>query len=546
MAQMKARNEQLKKTLGMIPAAATVTAAQNIPDYDGKNRQGYDAYALEDELRLLSMLNTVKLEPQYYRSESETLTDLKDLVWKLGQKDAYFVAQSIVWSRCLGEGMRSVNHLAAALLAPFAAGTDWGRRFYGPFDKKTKTGGGCVYRLDDMSEIKDAFSALNKSPLTNAMKKGFASALLSAGPYELAKYSKTVIDITNLVHPDVSKSKATVTLDGKEVNVIDALMKGQTIPADTWERANSEAGQIVAEAVKTGKLSQEKAKEVLAQAKNDNWEDLLKEGKLGILAAVRNLRNILDGDSRSVIDLVCNLVQDGGKIRDGKVMPYQLELAMTAVQEFDKGKTATGRQVLDALERGMVTALPNLRTLLTGRNLVIVDCSGSMTWHAVAPDGKSLKASCLDKAAILAAMLAKGANADIIVFGSNAQRLPYNPGDSLTTIAAEIKKNELGGTNISSAFDLITGERVKYDRIFLLSDNEANRGCTRSSYKSYVQQVCSPYVYCVDLAAYGSRPLKNDGKVNYYYGYGYSMLDDVARLEFKPEAHIERVRKIII
>ncbi len=545
MAQMKARNEQLKKTLGIIPAVATVNEVQNIPDYDGKNRQGLDAYAIEDELRLLSILNTVKLEPQYYRSESRTMTDLKDLVWKLGQKDAYFVAQAIVWSRCLGEGMRSVNHLAAALLAPFAAGTNWGRRFYGPFDRKTKAGGGCIYRLDDMSEIKDAFSALNSSPLTNAMKKGFASALLSAGAYELAKYSKTVIDITNLVHPDVSKSKATVILDGKEENVIDALMKGQTIPADTWERANSEAGQIVTEAVRTGKLSQEKAKEVLTQAKNDNWEDLLKEGKLGILAAVRNLRNILDGDSRNVIDLVCALVQDGEKIRNGKVMPYQLEFAMTAVQESGKGKTAIGRQVLDALEKGMIAALPNLRTLLTGRTLVIVDCSGSMTYSAYSPTGR-LKSSCLDKAAVLAAMLAKGANADIIVFGSIAKRLPYNPNDSLGTIAAEVKKNDLGGTNISSAFDLITGEKAKYDRIFLLSDNEVNRGCTRSSYQNYVQQVCSPYIYCVDLAAYGSRPLKNDGMVNYYFGYGYSMLDDVARLEFKPEAHIDGVRKIII
>ncbi len=545
MAQMKARNEQLKKTLGMIPVAATVTEVQNIPDYDGKNRQGFDAYSIEDELRLLSMLNTVKLEPQYNRTESETLTDLKDLVWKLGQKDAYFVAQAIVWSRCLGEGMRSVNHLAAALLAPFAAGTDWGRRFYGPFDRKTKTGGGCVYRLDDMSEIKDAFSALNKSPLTNAMKKGFASALLSAGAYELAKYSKTVIDITNLVHPDVSKSKATVTLDGKETNVIDALMKGQTIPADTWERANSEAGQIVAEAVKTGKLSQEKAKEVLTQAKNDNWEDLLKEGKLGILAAVRNLRNILEGDSQSVIDLVCDLVQDGGKIRDGKVMPYQLEFAMTAVQESGKGKTAIGRQVLDALEKGMIAALPNLKTLLTGRTIVFVDCSGSMTYHACTPAGE-LGASCLDKAAVIAAMLAKGANADIILFGSNAFRLEYNPNDSLRTIAAAIRKNNLGATYMAKAFDLVTEEKSKYDRIFILSDNEANAGNVRDSYKEYVTRVCSPYIYCVDLAAYGSRPLKNDGKVNYYFGYGYSMLDDVARLEFKPEAHIERVRKIII
>ncbi len=534
----------MREAIGKIPAAGTITEVQNIPEYDGKNRQGFAAYAVEDELRLLSMLNTLKLEPQYYRNVDETMTELKDLVWKLGGADPYFVAQAIVWSRCCGEGMRSVNHLAAALLAPFASGTDWGKRFYGPFDKTSKSGG-CIYRLDDMSEIKDAFSALNKSPMTNAMKKGFASVLLNAGAYELTKYRRTTIDITNLVHPDVSKSKATVEIDGKEVKVIDALIRGQTIPADTWERANSEAGQIVAEAVRQGRLSEEKAKEALVQAKNDNWEELLSEGKLGILAAVRNVRNILEGDRQSVVDLVCELVQDGEKIRAGKVMPYQLELAMTAVEESDKGAMASGRQVLESLEKGMITALPNLKSLLTGRNLVMVDCSSSMCTYALTLN-RRISASCLDKAAIIAAMLAKGVNADIILFGSEAHRLGYDPNDSLRTIAAAVKKDDLGWTDISAAFDLITNEKSQYDRIFLLSDNEANSGCIQSSYKDYVLQVCNPYVYCVDLAAYGSKPLRNDGKVNYYYGYGYSMLDDVVHVEFKPEAHIDKVRRIVI
>lgn len=543
MAQMKMRNAQLKATIGRIPAKEVIKEVANMPEYDTVNCQGHAAYSVPEQLQLLSMLNTLKVEPQYYRSENELIRELRDLIFKLASVDPYFVAQAIVWSRCCGEGMRTINHLAAALLAPFAAGTEWGKRFYSSFDKKSKKRGGCIYRLDDMSEIKDAFSALNTTVLTNAMKKGFASVLENASAYELAKYKKTTIDISNLTHPNIGSSKATVTIDGKEMNVIDALLKGMTISADTWETANSEAGQIVAQAVKEGKLTKEKAEKVLNEAKNDNWEGLLNEGKLGILAAVRNLRNILKGDRDSVIDKVAELVKDGAKIRQGKVMPYQLEQAMTIVQ--DTSSTAAGRKLVAALETGMITALPNLKELLTGRTLVMVDCSGSMTTPCYSGKDR-LRHSCIEKAAILAAMLAKGADADIVVFGSRAERMAYNPNDSLSTISNRIKRYSLGGTNISSAFDLIRREHARYDRIILLSDNEANYGCTRSSYKQYITEVCSPYVYCVDLASYGSTPLKNEGKVNYYYGYGYSMLDDVARLEFNPQAHIEKVKQIEI
>lgn len=544
MAQMKMRNEQLKAALGKIPNKEVITEVNNIPEYDTKNRQGFDAYAVEDELHLLAVLNTLKLQPQYYRSESEIMTELKDLIFKLASKDAYFVAQAIVWSRCCGEGMRSVNHLAAALLAPFVSGTEWGRRFYGAFDKKSKTKGGCIYRLDDMSEIKDAFSALNSTTLTNAMKKGFASVLENASAYELAKYKKTTIDISNLTHPNVAKSLATVEINGEKVNVIDALLKGMTVSADTWEAQNSEAGQLVAQAVREGKLDKDKAEKVLKEAKNDNWKGLLDEGKLGILAAVRNLRSILNGDDDAVIDRVAELVQNGEKIRQGKVMPYQLEQASTMIQE-DCVPNANTRKVLTALEQGMTTALPNLKSLLTGKTLIMVDCSGSMYIRCYCGKSK-ISGSCLTKAAILAAMLAKGANADIIVFGSRATYMDYNPNDSLSTIAKKVESYDMGGTNISSAFDLIRIKKAKYDRIILLSDNEANSGCTRSTYKKYITEVCSPYVYCVDLAAYGTTSLKNTGKVNYYYGYGYSMLDDIASVEFNPRAHIEKVRQIVI
>lgn len=543
------RNEQLKSALGAMAPKERVVEVSSVPVEDTVNRQGLPAYSLSDELRLISMLNTLKLEPQYYRSENQTMKELRDLIERLGLVDPYFVAQCIVYSRCLGEGMRSINHLAAALLAPFIAGEDYAKRFYGAWDKKNKKGG-CIYRVDDMSEIKDVFAALNQTTLTNAMKKGFASVIESLDTYQIGKYKKTVIDIANLVHPNSKKSHAVIKSgDGNSMKALDALMRGFAVSADTWEVAQSEAGQEVAKAVREGKLTEEKAKEVLAEAKADNWEGLLKDGKLGILAALRNIRNMLLVHRPEIINALCDLVSNGDLIRSGKIMPYQIDYAYEVTkQEF--GHSVEGRQVLQALVKGYEASVPNLAEALPGKTCVFVDCSGSMyTGCFVSGQRKTIQTSACEKAGLIAATIAKATNADIIQFGTRAQFYAYDPNESVFSLGHKIGASNMGGTSIPAPFELIRSCKNKYDRIIILSDNECNSpwggSWTSTAYKRYVHDVCSPYVYCVDLAAYGTKPLSGD-KVNYYFGYGYAMFEDIASKEFNPMQHIDKIRKIVI
>ena len=548
--KMKERNTQLKNALGAMASKETVKAVAAIPKENAKNRQGCAAYSLSDELRLISMLNTIKLEPQFYRSENQTMKELRDLIERIGLKDPYFVAQAIVYSRCLGEGMRSVNHLAAALLAPFISGKEYAKRFYGLWDKKEKKGG-CIYRVDDMSEIKDVYAALNKSTLSNSMKKGFAAVLEALDTYQLAKYKDTVIDMANLTHPKSALSKAEIVVDGKKMKVIDALMKGITVSADTWEVANSEAGQEVAKAVKAGKLTKAEAEVTLANAKNDNWEAMLTEGKLGILAAIRNIRNMLKSPRKEVIDALCKLVSNGQAIRDGKIMPYQIDYAYEVVKK-EFSNSADGRRVMEALLKGYEYAVPNLAEALPGRTCVMVDCSGSMnTYCTQAGQRSNIATSAAEKAGLIAATIAKATNADVVRFGSHAEFYSYDPNESVFSLGRKIGHDNMGGTSIPSAFDLIRNAKRQYDRIILLSDNECNaRGYwsgdwVSGAYKKYVHDVANPYVYAVDLAAYGTTPIAGD-KVNYYFGYGFAMFEDIASKEFNPSAHIEAIRKIVI
>ena len=548
--KMKERNTQLKNALGAMASKETVKAVAAIPKENAKNRQGCAAYSLSDELRLISMLNTIKLEPQFYRSENQTMRELRDLIERIGLKDPYFVAQAIVYSRCLGEGMRSVNHLAAALLAPFISGKEYAKRFYGLWDKKEKKGG-CIYRVDDMSEIKDVYAALNKSTLSNSMKKGFAAVLEALDTYQLAKYKDTVIDMANLTHPKSALSKAEIVVDGKKMKVIDALMKGITVSADTWEVANSEAGQEVAKAVKAGKLTKAEAEVTLANAKNDNWEAMLTEGKLGILAAIRNIRSMLKSPRKEVIDALCKLVSNGQAIRDGKIMPYQIDYAYEVVKK-EFSNSADGRRVMEALLKGYEYAVPNLAEALPGRTCVMVDCSGSMnTYCSQAGQRSNIASTAAEKAGLIAATIAKATNADVVRFGSHAEFYSYDPNESVFSLGRKIGHDNMGGTSIPSAFELIRNAKRQYDRIILLSDNECNaRGYwsgdwVSGAYKKYVHDVANPYVYAVDLAAYGTTPIAGD-KVNYYFGYGFAMFEDIASKEFNPSAHIDAIRKIVI
>ena len=557
MAQMKSRNAQLQATLGAIAPKERIVAANSVPKEDTVNLQGHAAYALPDELRLVSMLNTLKLQSQFYKSDNDQMKELRDLIEKIGLRDPKFVAQAIVYSRCLGEGMRSINHLAAALVAPFISGQEYAKRFFGAFDKKGKKGG-TIFRMDDMSEIKDAWFALGQKGLPASMRKGFASVLENADTYQLAKYKNTVIDISNLVHPNskLSKAEVEVEFEGQKVKMkaLDAIMKGIAVAADTWENTQSEAGQIVAKAVREGKLDKQEAEKVLAEAKADNWEGLLKDGKLGVLAALRNIRNMMKNPRQEMIEAWCKLITDPAKVRQALILPIHFDLAYDVVDnEFGQSKYAN--KVRQALQDGYIAALPNLAAAFPGKTLIVVDNSGSMGGFPVS-DGKTAvhyyggyskrTQTAGYKAGLIAATFAAATGGDIIQFGGSAHWFRYDKNENVFSLAKKVCTASDGWTNPHTAFELITREGKAYDRIIFISDNEVNGKVTSAAYKEYVRRVCDPYVYGIDLCSYGTTPLKRDGKVQYFFGYGPSMYESIASSEFNPAEHIEKIRAIEI
>ena len=563
---MSKTNSKLAAVISTKQPKTNLVNANKIPKPDTTNQQGLPAYSQDKWLTLLTMLNTLKLEPQYYRSVTNTLKELQTLIDQCAKEDLYLTCQCIVYSRCMGEGMRTISHASSVFIAPYISGQEYSKRFYGLWNKKEQKGG-VIFRPDDMAEILQGYIALNGQikqtvtlvngvpqsnetstsgpKLSNAMKKGFKSVLESLDSYSLLKYKSKLIDIINLVHPSPRLSTAKIEYNGEQVSTIDAIMKGYNVSANTWEVNQGEAGQIVAKAVKEGKLDDQEAKQVLTQAKADNWKELLDTNKLGILAALRNLRNILiNNPSQDTINKLCDLVSNPTLIREGKIFPYQLDVANEIMlSEFS---TSYSRQISQALAKGYELAIPNLKELLPGNNVVFLDQSGSMTWEIKLPGSKNgSRTSCISKAALIAATIAKATNADIICFGFTARYVQYNPNLDVFSLAKQLSSDSMGGTDLSTAWKLAQQSNRKYTRTFILSDNEVNRGSTYNSYMSYVKNVGHPYVYSVDLAGYGTNSIAGD-KVRYYYGYGFAMFDDIAKSEFNASYHLDKVRKVEI
>ena len=258
--------------------------AVEVPKTKVKNLAGGDAYSQDPKMELASILLTSFANNQFYREANETFDTLSGLIPQL--QDKSFAAKAAVFART-EYGMRSITHVLAAELAPFAKGQTWGKKFY---DK-------IVYRPDDMGEIVSYYMSRhgNAKPsgkkggsLPAAIRDGFSRAFGRFDTYSLSKYrgegnEVKLIDLVRMVHPKPTE---------KNADALQKLVKGNLKATETWEVKLTQAGQ-------TASNEEEKA-----DLKKEAWGSLLKEKKLGYFALLRNLRNILQ-QAPELIDLAC-------------------------------------------------------------------------------------------------------------------------------------------------------------------------------------------------------------------------------------------------
>jgi len=458
---------------------ATLNAKRIVPVNKTVNRAGGVGFTQDAKNELVSILLTSLVEDKFYESAND---QADRLVRVMQQVDPLFAAKAAVYARDTF-GMRTITQLAAVALAGATFAEK--RAFYRSI----------VVRPDDVLSILAAYG-IDGRPLPNAMKRGLADALAGFKAANLAKYKGTdrevnMYDAINLLHP---KSAG-----------VDQFMKGEIRVADTWEVAIS--------AAKT------------PEAKAKAWRGLILERKLGIMALLRNLRNIVlsCGKDAEVMEAVYAQLTDKNAILRSRLFPYRFLAAYyTFVPQptaYNGGYRYAGtanavteapQKLISAINRAAEISLVNVPSL-PGSSALIMDVSGSMEDTM----SKNSSMRMIDAGAMLGAMLfKKNPDSELVQFGTTARKLVINADMPLLDIATRFAQNPgIGhGTSIPAGIKALTN---KHDRIIIVSDMQTWVGYEggQKAWNAYNQKFHAfekgAYGYEIDLAGYGTTSLNN-------------------------------------
>ncbi|MFM7429790.1 MAG: TROVE domain-containing protein [Flammeovirgaceae bacterium] len=319
------------------------------------NYEGAKAFSLDKRTELYSAVVTTSLSNKFYEADTERLTRIRSLI---AQNDAAFVARLAVYARTKMY-MRSVPLVIAVELAKTHSGN-------GVVSKTVK---GVVLRADEITELLAYYQLANERKDTKKLNKlskqiqyGLANAFNRFDEYQFAKYNRAteikLKDALFLVHPKA--------VNESQQALFNKIAKDELEVPYTWETELSALGQV--------KFSNEKEKQATFRAK---WEELIMSGKLGYMALLRNLRNIIEANvSMDVIKEVSLLLSDANAVGKSKQLPFRFLAAYHEVKVLDSGAVA---MVLDALEKAVEESAVNIRGFKKNTAVLIAcDVSGSM------------------------------------------------------------------------------------------------------------------------------------------------------------------------
>jgi 60 kDa SS-A/Ro ribonucleoprotein len=316
-----------------------------------------------------------------------------------------------------------------------------------------------IQRADELGEFVALYWKEKKQPLSAGAKRGLARAFTKFDAYQLAKYNRDAVvklrDVLFLCH---AKPK-----DAEQAAVWKKLVENTLEPPDTWEVALS-AGKD----------------------KRENFERLLREGKLGGMAVLRNLR----------------LMRAAGV--DPKLIRERLDKGVARALPFRFVTAARYAPKLeDAIEKAMLKGIAGLEKL-AGSTGLVVDVSGSMNYK-LSKKGETTR---MDAAAGLAILLREKAEEfSIATFSDACVELPSRRGFALRD--AIVGSQAHSGTYLKRALSRLA-ERDQWrelDRLIVITDEQSHDG---------ILPAWTPRAYVVNVAPY---------KHGVSYGHGWTHVD---------------------
>ena len=449
------------------------------------NISGHKAYKMNVIEHLTTVVMTSLVgEPKFY---GDTTYKLLELATGVAKTNPEYLVKLAAYVRNV-ENLRSVSHLLVAIIAHEA-------------HEYTRIAiRNVVVRVDDITEIIAVYLELYKKPFPNALKREIANVMQNFDEYQYAKYDKANMsvklkDVLRIVHPK-PKDHNTEVLFGK-------ILSNTLETPYTWETELSAKGNT---------------KEV--------WEELIASNKVGYMALLRNLRNIIKSgaDATSVLERISNEEE----VKKSKQLPFRFFSAYKTL--YNEGFMS--RKVNDALEKAIRVSLGNVNTF-KGRTLIAVDVSGSMTTNFSAySDVTYVEIGIL--LGIMSATICEDATVCYFSmpgyfskFGDKGYEIKkYGKFDPILSTVTSYT-NSGGGTDLTLPIEYALKEDksiVPFDRIIYFSDNECNSVTRREAVQKYVNEYREKFnpnlwVHAIDMEGYGTQQFFGP-KFNLIAGWG--------------------------
>lgn len=490
-----------------------------------KNYEGANAYMLTPEMELYAAVVTAGLSDNFYEASDTRLERIQALMQK---NNPEYIAKLAVYARN-EMYLRSVPMVLAVELAKNNSGNAI----------VSKVVNGVVKRADEITELLAYYQLANNrvgakklNKLSKQIQKGLSDSFNRFDEYQFAKYNRDaeikLRDALFIVHP---KAK-----DELQQAIFNKIASNNLSVPYTWETELSALGQV--------KYENEKAKLEGVKLK---WESLIDSGKLGYMALMRNLRNILEANvSTAHIEKVCEYLSNEKAVLNSKQLPFRFLAAYREVQILKSGAVA---MILTALEDAVVISAKNINGFNSStRVLIACDVSQSMQ-KAISANSKVM----LYDIGLILGMLMKSKCKNIVtgMFGER-WKIINMPNQGILSNVDEYYKRE-GEVGYATNGYLVINDLIKrgvvMDKIMLFTDcqlwDSANGGSSlEKSWKAYKQIAPEAKLYLFDLAGYGTTPLRIErGDVSLIAGWSDKVFDVLYSIE-NGESALEKIKHV--
>lgn len=452
------------------------------------NHEGAKAYMMTPELELYSAVVTTGLDNSFYESGSDRLERIKNLI---AICNAEFVAKLAVYARTEMH-LRSIPMVLSVELAKQASGND----------TVSKTVGNVIQRADEITELLSYYQIANQrtetkklNRLSKQVQKGLAVSFNKFDEYQFAKYNRAtdvkLKDALFLVHP---KAK-----DEAQQAIFNKIASNTLATPYTWETELSELG-------KTKYTNAEEKKRAVAT----KWGELIESRKVGYMALMRNLRNIIEAEvSAKHIQMVCDYIANEKAVMGSKQLPFRFLSAYREIKELKSGYTSA---VLNALEDAVMHSAKNIKGFGYDTSVVIAaDVSGSMQQ----PVSAKSKVQLYDIGLMLAMLLQSQCKNVITGMFGDTWKVINMPQRNVLANVMEFyrREGEVGySTNGYLVLEDLIERKKKVDKVMLFTDVQMynTKGMFHSFEKSWMRyKAIAPNakLYLFDLAGHGAQPL---------------------------------------